>query len=98
MSTYLALRVASMPVLLSLLYRSGAALGSLIIFRLYFYAYWAVYIASAITLFFICVEVFRSVLSSFTGLMRLGTVVFRWAALVSCIVSLARSPTRTAVS
>ncbi|MGA7857290.1 MAG: hypothetical protein WCA11_05165, partial [Terracidiphilus sp.] len=29
-----------------------------------------------------------SMLSSFTGLMRLGTVIFRWAALASAIVSL----------
>ena len=87
MSTYLALRLASMPGLLGLLYVQAQPWGHSY-FPLYFYAYWAVYIASAITLFFICVEVFRSVLSSFTGLMRLGTVAFRWAALASSIVSL----------
>jgi hypothetical protein len=37
-------------------------------------------------------EVFRSALSAFTGLMRIGTVVFRWAAVVSVIVSLATVP------
>ena len=67
---------------------SRRSLGGMVTSRCISSAYWAVYIASAITLFFICVEVFRSVLSSFTGLMRLGTVVFRWAALVSSIVSL----------
>ena len=87
MSTYLALRVGSMPVLVGLLYVQAQPWGSKY-FPLYFYAYWAVYIASAITLFFICMEVFRSVLSAFSGLMRLGTVVFRWAALASLIVSL----------
>ena len=66
---------------------AGAALGPLTTFPLYFYAYWAVYIASAVPLFFICIEVFRSALSAFTGLMKLGTVVFRWAALVSVIVT-----------
>jgi hypothetical protein len=87
MSTYLALRLASMPVLLGLLYVQAQSWGQAY-FPMYFYAYWAVYIASAVTLFFICVEVFRSVLSSFTGLMRLGTVAFRWAALASSFVSL----------
>jgi len=87
MSTYLLLRVGSMPVLLGLLYIQAQPWGHLY-FPAYFYAYWAVYIASAITLFFICMEVFRSVLSSFQGLMRLGTVAFRWAALASIIVSL----------
>ena len=37
-------------------------------------------------------EIFRSALSSFSGLMRLGTVVFRWAALASLIVSLTTVP------
>lgn len=87
MSTYLALRVASMPVLLSLLYIQAQPWGHFY-FAAYFYAYWAVYIASAVTLYFICIEVFRSMLSPFTGLMRLGTVAFRWAALASLIVSL----------
>lgn len=87
MSTYLALRLASMPVLLGVLYLQAQPWGHGY-FPVYFYGYWAVYIASATTLFFICVEVFRSVLSSFTGLMRLGTVAFRWAALASSIVSL----------
>ncbi len=87
MSTYLGLRVGSMPILMGFLYIQAQPWGSHY-FPLYFYAYWAVYIASAITLFFICMEVFGAALSSFSGLMRLGTVVFRWAALASLIVSL----------
>lgn len=81
MGAYLALRVASMPVLLGLLF------GNLLVS--YFFVFWAVYIASAVTLFFICMEIFRWILSSFSGLMRLGVVAFRWAALVSAIVGIA---------
>jgi len=88
MSSYLALRVGSMPVLLFLLYGQSQHWMNDWFYPMYFYAYWAVYIASAITLYFICVEVFRSVLASFSGLIRLGLVVFRWAALASLIVSL----------
>jgi hypothetical protein len=55
---------------------------------IYFLVYWSVYIASAVLLFFICVEVFQSALSAFSGLQRLGTLAFRWAALVSVILSL----------
>lgn len=87
MSAYLCLRVGSMPILLGLLYVQAQPHGDKL-YPLYFYAYWAVYISSAIALFFVCMEVFRSVLSPFSGLMRLGTVVFRWAALASLIVSL----------
>ncbi len=87
MSAYLCLRVGSMPILLGLLYIQSQPSGSKY-FPLYFYAYWAVYIASAVALFFVCMDVFRSALSAFSGLMRLGTVVFRWTALASLIVSL----------
>lgn len=87
LSVYLLLRVGSMPVLLGLLYVQAQPWGHQY-FPFYFYPYWAVYIASAITLFFVTLEIFRSVLSAFAGLMRLGTVVFRWVALVSAVASL----------
>jgi hypothetical protein len=87
MGGYLALRVASTPVLLFLL--SGHVLiDSQVWLISYFFLFWAVYIASAVLLFFICIEVFRSALAAFTGLMKFGIVVFRWAALASVIVSL----------
>lgn len=87
LNAYLILRVGSMPVLLGLLYVQAQPWGHQY-FPFYFYPYWAVYIASAVTLFFVTLEIFRSVLSAFSGLMRLGTVVFRWVALVSAVASL----------
>jgi hypothetical protein len=93
MRTYLVLRVGSMPILLGLLFiQAQTWVRQDIFFPAYFYGYWAVYIASAVALFFICLEVFRSALSSFAGLMKLGTVVFRWATLASLIVSIATVP------
>jgi hypothetical protein len=93
MHTYLVLRVGSMPILLGLLFiQAQTWVRQDIFFPAYFYAYWAVYIASAVSLFFICIEVFRSALSSFAGLMKLGTVVFRWATLASLIVSITTVP------
>jgi hypothetical protein len=89
MNAYLVLRVGSMPILLLLLFGQARHWFNDYCFVAYFIAYWAVYMASAIMLFFICMEVFQSALSAFTGLMRIGTVVFRWAAVVSLIVSLA---------
>ena len=89
MGTYLALRVGSAPVLLVLLYGQARHWFNDYCFLAYFFTYWAIYIASAVILFFVCLEVFSSALASFSGLIRLGTVVFRWAALVSVIVSVA---------
>ena len=87
LNVYLLLRVGSTPVLMGLLYVQSQPWGHQY-FPFYFYPYWAVYIASAIVLFFVTLEIFRSVLSAFSGLMRLGTVVFRWVALVSAVASL----------
>jgi hypothetical protein len=88
MGIYLALHVASMPVFLLLLRGQAKHWFNDYCFDFYFYTYWLVYIASAVLLFFICIEVFRSALAAFSGLQRLGTVAFRWAALVSVILSL----------
>jgi hypothetical protein len=88
-STYLALRVSSMPILLSLLYLQARPNGHAeFYFPLYFYGYWGVYVASAVILYFICLEIFRAALAPYAGLMRLATVVFRWAALISLVLSL----------
>jgi hypothetical protein len=88
MGAYLALRVGSAPVLLFFFYAQSRHWFNDYSFDFGFYVYWTVYIASAVLLFFICMEVFRSALSAFSGIQRLGTVAFRWAALISVIVSL----------
>jgi len=87
MAKYLTLQVAATPVLLFLDYGQSRHWLHGHFFDMFFVAYYAVYLASAVMIYFICVEVFRSALATFTGLMRLGTIAFRWAALVSVIVA-----------
>jgi hypothetical protein len=86
LAAYLALRVISTPALLVVLWIYSQPWGRNY-YVVYFFGYWAVYIASAVLLFFICTEVFRSALSSFSGLMRFGIVIFRWAVFASVIVT-----------
>jgi hypothetical protein len=86
MGSYLALHVASTPVLLSLLYIQAQPWGHQI-YGVYFFGFYGVYIASAVLLFFIAMEVFRSALSAFSGLMKFGLVIFRWAVLASVLVT-----------
>jgi hypothetical protein len=86
MGVYLALRVASMPVFLVFFYGQERHWFNGNSFRFFFYTYYTVYIASSVMLFFVCIEVFRSALSAFSGLQRLGTMAFRWIALVSAII------------
>ena len=87
MSTYLALHIISMPILMGALILQSRPGGDWF-FPVYFYGTYAVYIASAVILYFVCLEIFRYVLSAFSGLLRFGIVIFRWAALVSLIMSL----------
>jgi hypothetical protein len=92
MGIYLALRLISMPVLLFFYFGQTRHWFNDYSSLIYLLVYWSVYIASAVLLFFICVEVFHSALSAFSGLQRLGTLAFRWAALVSVILSLSTLP------
>lgn len=89
MWSYLLLRAISTPLLLLLLFGQARHWLNDYCFVIYFFAYWAVYLGSVALLYFVCIEVFRSALSPFSGLMHFGTVAFRWAAVVSVIVSLA---------
>jgi len=87
MGSYLVLRVASIPALVVLFYGQSQHWFNDYCFPIYFYLYWTVYIGSAVLLFFICMEVFRSALSAFPALMKFGVVIFRWAILASVIVA-----------
>jgi hypothetical protein len=92
MGAYLALRVISTPVFSLLLIGQAHHWFNDYCYAVYFYTFWAVYIASAMLLFFICMEVFRSALSAFSGLMKFGIVIFRWTVLVSVIVTISSTP------
>ncbi len=87
MGAYLALHVAATPVLIVLLNLYSQPWGK-VFYPVYFCCFYGVYIASAVLLFFIAMEVFRSALSAFSGLMKFGLVIFRWAVLASVLVTL----------
>ena len=89
MSYYLALRAISTPVLMAVLYEESRPWGiDHHVGQIYSFGFFATYLASTILLFFICIEVFRSALAAFPGIAKLAIVIFRWAAVVSMIVSL----------
>jgi hypothetical protein len=89
MGSYLALRVVSAPVLNLLLVARQVSDPQmhLAYAKAYFLLYWAVYLASAVILLFVTMEVFRSALAGLPGLMKFGIVIFRWAVVVSVIVT-----------
>ena len=54
---------------------------------IYFYAEWAFYLAGCVALFFALQEVFRNMMAPLPQLSRLGSGIFRWAAIASLIVA-----------
>ncbi|HVN94408.1 MAG TPA: hypothetical protein VMT38_11960 [Terracidiphilus sp.] len=89
MGSYLMLRAISTPVLTLLLNLTSKPWArDFHIGQLYYFGFFATYLASTVLLFFICIEVFRSALAAFPGIAKLAIVIFRWAAVVSVIVSL----------
>ncbi|MGA3102603.1 MAG: hypothetical protein ABSD61_12140, partial [Terracidiphilus sp.] len=89
MGIYLGLRAISAPLLLLVLSEESQPWGrDFHLGQVYFFGFFATYLASTLLLFFICIEVFRSALAAFPGIAKLAIVIFRWAALVSMIVSL----------
>ena len=91
MATYITLHLFSTPFLIFMLYMQTQPWGRSY-YGTYFFGYWAVYMASAVLLCFICLEVFRSALAALPGLMKIGVVIFRWAVLISVIVTFASIP------
>ncbi len=91
MSAYLVLRIVSTPALLAASYLQSRPSGR-DFYLLYLYGDWTVYIAGAALVFFICLEILRSALSAFPGLMKFGLMIFKWAAIISAIVSFASVP------
>jgi hypothetical protein len=89
MGYYLALRAISTPLLMLNLYVETKPWATDIhAGQIYYFGFFATYLASTVLLFFICIEVFRSALAAFPGIAKLAIVIFRWAAVVSVIVSL----------
>ena len=86
MGAYLGLRVASMPMLVAAYYMQAQPWGRAF-YSVYFYGFWMTYIASAVLLLLVSIEVFRSALSALPGLMKIGIVIFRWAILVSVVLT-----------
>jgi hypothetical protein len=53
----------------------------------YFMVHWTSYLVSAVLLFLSCLDVYREAMAPLPGLVRMGTTVFRWAALASLLVT-----------
>jgi len=89
MGFYLALRAIATPVLMLVLFEESKPWGlDHHLDQIYYFGFFGTYLAATVLLFFICIEVFQAALAAFPGIAKLAIVIFRWAAVVSMIVSL----------
>ena len=89
MSYYLLLKAISTPALTLAIYLTSKPWArDFHVGQIYYFGFFTTYLAGTALLFFICIEVFRSALAAFPGIAKLAIVIFRWAAVVSIIVSL----------
>ncbi len=86
MFLYLCVRAVTAVIVGFLLYGPLLASGELYT-KIYFVVHWASYLVSAILLFLSCLDVYRQAMAPLPGLVRMGTTVFRWAAIASVLVT-----------
>jgi hypothetical protein len=87
---YVALRLGSAVVLhLLLQIHRFVTIGNAAAYALYFYTYWASYIAGAVVVFLVIQELFQFAMEPFPGLKWLGTISFRWVACISFVAAMA---------
>ena len=55
--------------------------------KVYFVTYWTCCLTSAVLLFLGCLDVYKQAMAPLQGLTRMGTTIFRWAALASLLVT-----------
>lgn len=55
--------------------------------KIYFVVYWIGYLVSTSLLFLGCLDVYRQAMAPLPGLARMGTTLFRWAAVASVLVT-----------
>jgi hypothetical protein len=83
MGYYVALRAFAMPTLLLLLYElsnPGSRARYDFLYKVYSIDFYVTNLAAAALLFFICIEVLRTVLAPFSGIARMAVAIFPWAA------------------
>jgi hypothetical protein len=86
MFSYLCVRAITAAIVEFLLY--GPLLASPLTYtKVYFVVHWGSYLVSSILLFLSCLDVYRQAMSPLPGLVRMGTTVFRWAAIASALVT-----------
>ena|SRR5215470_12533595 len=95
---FLGIRMVSAFLLLGVSYLPVAALGSHLQYGIYFYTHWITYLAGCIALFFALQALFVNMMAPLPGLSHLGLAGFRWAAVVSLVLSLSSIVTLAASS
>ena len=86
MFRYLCVRAVT-AILIEFLLHGPLLASPLTYTKMYFVVEWSSYLISAVLLFLSCLDVYRQAMAPLPGLVRMGTTVFRWAAIASVLVT-----------
>ena len=92
MGFYLAFRAFFTPILFLTLHEKTQPWGlahHALLGEIYTAGFTSSYLVAVVLLFFVCIEVFRDALAPFPAIAKFAIVIFRWAAIVAMVVSLA---------
>ena len=57
----------------------------------YFVVFWMAYLICAVFVYFICAEIFRAAMANYSGLAKMGMIIFRWVALVAGLICISNA-------
>ncbi len=89
LASLLGVKVLTTASLLPVLYLAHHGLNHRLAYNLYFYPYWASFAIQAILWLMVIYSMFKLAMAPLPGLQKLGMLVFRWAAAISAVVTIA---------
>ena len=84
----LAVRLASLAILLPLMHLAGRGIEKHIAYKAYFYVYFVSDAAEAVLGFAVIYSLYRMAMAPLPGLQRLGTIMFRWAGGIGVVLAI----------
>ena len=89
LAALLAVQVLSAAIYLPVIYFAHHGLGAVRAYHIYFYTYWTSFAIEAVLWLMVIYSMYKLAMAPLKGLQTLGMLVFRWAAAISAVVTIA---------
>ncbi len=89
LAALLSVELLSVAIDLPILYFAHHGLSHLLAYNIYFYTYWVSFAVEALLWLMVVYSVYKLAMAPLQGLQKLGMLVFRWAAAIAAVVTIA---------